>query len=117
MWANALKAIGLAPVQDYIQPRLSIGNCVLDSEFSTGHFKVHVDSQALVLTIKTIRVVLSGNPYAMNPSCLLLWARTISVLLLWQALVTMNQPRQQRVYSILLWNMTLWLPDCKQSQE
>ncbi|KAI8336256.1 glycosyl hydrolases family 31-domain-containing protein [Chlamydoabsidia padenii] len=52
MWANALKAVGLAPVEDYIQPRLSIGNRVLDNEFSTGHFKIHVDSQQLMLSIK-----------------------------------------------------------------
>ncbi|CAO3608411.1 unnamed protein product [Cunninghamella echinulata] len=52
MWSNALKAIGLAPVGDYIHPRISIGKMVLENEFSTGHFKVQVDSQALVLRIK-----------------------------------------------------------------
>ncbi|KAI8099350.1 glycosyl hydrolases family 31-domain-containing protein [Halteromyces radiatus] len=54
MWANALKAVGLAPVEDYIQPRLSIGNRVLDGEFSTGHFKIQVNTQTMLVTVKNL---------------------------------------------------------------
>ncbi|SAM05871.1 hypothetical protein [Absidia glauca] len=55
MWANALKAVGLAPVEDYIPPRLSIGNRVLSNEFCTGHFKIQVDSERLMVTVKNLK--------------------------------------------------------------
>lgn len=47
-----MKSVGLSSPEEYIQPRLSIGNAVSDQEFSTGHFKVQVDAQALALTVK-----------------------------------------------------------------
>lgn len=49
-----MKSVGLLPTEEYIQPRLSIGNAVSDHEFSTGHFKIKVDAQALCLTIKNV---------------------------------------------------------------
>lgn len=52
MWHSMMKSVGLLPTEEYIQPRLSIGNAVADQEFSTGHFKVQVDAQALALTVK-----------------------------------------------------------------
>lgn len=54
MWQSMMKSIGLLPTEDYIQPRLSIGNAVSDQEFSTGHFKVQVDAQQLALTVKNV---------------------------------------------------------------
>lgn len=52
MWQSVMKTVGLSSPEEYIQPRLSIGNAVADQEFSTGHFKVQVDAQALALTVK-----------------------------------------------------------------
>lgn len=52
MWQSVIKNIGLAPTEEYIKPRLSIGNAVSDHEFSTGHFSVQVDAQNLSLVIK-----------------------------------------------------------------
>lgn len=47
-----MKSVGLSSTEEYIQPRLSIGNAVANQEFSTGNFKVQVDAQALALTVK-----------------------------------------------------------------
>ncbi|KAI8991603.1 glycosyl hydrolases family 31-domain-containing protein [Mycotypha africana] len=52
MLQSVLKSIGLAPVGDYIQPRLSIGNAVASNEFSTGHFTIQIDSEKMCLMIK-----------------------------------------------------------------
>ncbi|KAL9545801.1 hypothetical protein MBANPS3_006978 [Mucor bainieri] len=49
-----MKSVGLLPTEEYIQPRLSIGNAVSDHEFSTGHFKIQVDAQILCLTVKNV---------------------------------------------------------------
>lgn len=49
-----MKSVGLLPTEEYIQPRLSIGNAVSDHEFSTGHFKVQVDAQSLCLSVKNV---------------------------------------------------------------
>ncbi|KAI8641325.1 glycosyl hydrolases family 31-domain-containing protein [Parasitella parasitica] len=54
MWNSVMKNVGLLPTEDYIQPRLSIGNAVSDHEFSTGYFKIQVDAQAMCLTVKNI---------------------------------------------------------------
>lgn len=51
-WDSFLKATGLASYDNYIEPRLSIGNAVPNREFSTGHFKIQVDSEALALVIR-----------------------------------------------------------------
>lgn len=52
MWQSVMKSVGLLPTPDYIQPRISIGNAVSYQEFSTGHFTIQVDAQALSLTVK-----------------------------------------------------------------
>ncbi|GAA5802552.1 hypothetical protein HPULCUR_008022 [Helicostylum pulchrum] len=52
MWQSVMKSVGLLPTEDYIQPRISIGNAVSYQEFSTGHFTIQVDAQALSLTVK-----------------------------------------------------------------
>ncbi|KAI8083262.1 glycosyl hydrolases family 31-domain-containing protein [Gilbertella persicaria] len=52
MWQSLLKNVGLSSTEDYIQPRLSIGNTVYDRPFSTGHFKIQVDAQALTVSVK-----------------------------------------------------------------
>lgn len=54
MWQSVKKSVGLSSPEEYVQPRLSIGTAVSDKEFSTGHFKVQVDAQALALTVKNI---------------------------------------------------------------
>ncbi|ORX56331.1 hypothetical protein DM01DRAFT_1334803 [Hesseltinella vesiculosa] len=53
MWSQALKAFGLAPMEEYIHPRLSVGDRVLTNPFSTGHFKIQMDPEALTLTVTT----------------------------------------------------------------
>ncbi|CEP11093.1 hypothetical protein [Parasitella parasitica] len=54
MWNSVMKNVGLLPTEDYVRPRLSIGNAVSDHEFSTGHFKIQVDAQAICLTVKNM---------------------------------------------------------------
>lgn len=54
MWQSVMKSVGLSATEEYIQPRISIGNAVANQEFSTGHFKVQVDAQALALTVKNL---------------------------------------------------------------
>ncbi|ORZ02729.1 glycosyl hydrolases family 31-domain-containing protein [Syncephalastrum racemosum] len=46
------QSTGLASYDNYIEPRLSIGDSVPNREFSTGHFKIQVDSEALALVIR-----------------------------------------------------------------
>ncbi|KAI8375380.1 glycosyl hydrolases family 31-domain-containing protein [Choanephora cucurbitarum] len=52
MWQSVLKKVGFPTEEDYIRPRLSIGNTVYDHPFSTGHFTIQVDAQALSVIIK-----------------------------------------------------------------
>ena len=44
--------MGLAPLDSYVEPRLSIGSAVSDREFSTAHFKIQVDEEARAVFIK-----------------------------------------------------------------
>jgi hypothetical protein len=52
MWGSVLKSVGLAPADEYVPPRLVIGNAVIVQELSTGHFKIQVDAQLLSLTVQ-----------------------------------------------------------------
>ncbi|KAI9269247.1 glycosyl hydrolases family 31-domain-containing protein [Phascolomyces articulosus] len=52
MFQSFIKSVGLAPLDSYVEPRLSIGNAVSDREFSTGHFKIQVDEEARAVFIK-----------------------------------------------------------------
>lgn len=52
MLQSFIKSVGLAPLDAYVEPRISIGNAVYDRELSTGNFKVHMDAQARALIIK-----------------------------------------------------------------
>ncbi|KAI8146758.1 glycosyl hydrolases family 31-domain-containing protein [Fennellomyces sp. T-0311] len=52
MFQSFIKSVGLAPLDSYVEPRLSIGNAVSDRGFSTGHFTVQVDEEARALIIK-----------------------------------------------------------------
>ena len=52
MWSSMMKSVGLSPIEDYVEPRLSIGNAVATQEFTIGQFKVQVDAQSMALTIK-----------------------------------------------------------------
>ncbi|KAI8065668.1 glycosyl hydrolases family 31-domain-containing protein [Gongronella butleri] len=68
MWSQALKAFGLAPMDEYIQPRISIGDRVLTNEFSTGNFKIQANQERLSFSVKTLdgRVLwesIHGEPF------------------------------------------------------
>ncbi|KAI9266997.1 glycosyl hydrolases family 31-domain-containing protein [Sporodiniella umbellata] len=52
MWNSVIKNLGLSSTEEYIKPRLSIGKAVAHQEFSTGHFKIKVDPEALALIVK-----------------------------------------------------------------
>ncbi|KAI9495853.1 glycosyl hydrolases family 31-domain-containing protein [Zychaea mexicana] len=52
MFQSFIKSMGLAPLDSYVEPRLSIGNVVLDREISTGHFTVQVDEEARAVFIR-----------------------------------------------------------------
>lgn len=52
MLQSFIKSVGLAPLDAYVEPRISIGNAVYDHELSTGNFTVHMDAQARALIIK-----------------------------------------------------------------
>ncbi|KAG1521582.1 hypothetical protein G6F52_006620 [Rhizopus delemar] len=52
MWNSVIKNLGLSSTEEYVKPRLSIGKAVAHQEFSTGHFKIQVDPEALALIVK-----------------------------------------------------------------
>ncbi|RCH90520.1 hypothetical protein CU097_010011 [Rhizopus azygosporus] len=52
MWASVAKTLGLTSPEEYVKPRLSIGNAVAHQEFSIGHFKIQVDPEAIALVVK-----------------------------------------------------------------
>ncbi|KAI7883691.1 hypothetical protein K492DRAFT_229502 [Lichtheimia hyalospora FSU 10163] len=52
MLQSFIKSVGLAPLDAYVEPRISIGNAVYDRELSTGNFTVHMDAQTRALIIK-----------------------------------------------------------------
>ncbi|KAI9323143.1 glycosyl hydrolases family 31-domain-containing protein [Dichotomocladium elegans] len=52
MMQSFIKSVGLAPLDAYVEPRISIGNAVPDREISTGNFSIQVDAEARALIIK-----------------------------------------------------------------
>ena len=52
MFQSFIKSVGLAPLDAYVEPRLSIGTAVSNRPFSPGHFTVQVDDDARALIIK-----------------------------------------------------------------
>jgi hypothetical protein len=52
MWTSVAKTLGLTSPEEYVKPRLSIGNAVAHQEFSIGHFKIQVDPEAIALVVK-----------------------------------------------------------------
>lgn len=52
MFQSFIKSVGLAPLDAYVEPRISIGNAVADREYSTGHFRMHLDAEKLALFIR-----------------------------------------------------------------
>lgn len=52
MFQSFIKSVGLAPLDAYVEPRISIGNAVADREYSTGHFRIQLDAEKLALFIR-----------------------------------------------------------------